>query len=429
MILLTLIGLFLLLLILGVPVALAMGVTSIVVCFQLDIPLSVLIQRMVAGVNSFPLLAIPFFILAGEIMNAGGITDRLIRLADTVVGRFRGGLGMANVGSSMLFGGVSGSALADASASSSILVPMMKKKGYDTDYSVAVTVASSTQGIVIPPSHNMIIYALAAGGGISITSLFLAGILPGILLGIGLIIVAYIIALKKQYPKEEASTFQQFIIAFIQGMPAIITGVIILGGIMTGIFTVTESAAIAVIYAFLVSFVFNRKNKISMMGPVLLRTFKTLALVLFLLATSSGFAWLLALLRVPAMLSDFLLSLTDSTVMITLIILLILILLGMILDVAPIILITTPILLPIAQNIGIDPIHYGIMMMVCMAIGLVTPPVGGALFVGSSIANIPMEKVVKALIPFYVVMFVILLLIAFIPEISLFIPNLLELNN
>ncbi|MGX8790515.1 TRAP transporter large permease [Oceanobacillus sp. M60] len=426
MVLLTLIGLFLVLLIFGVPVALAMGITSIVVTLQMDISLSILIQQMVAGVNSFPLLAIPFFILAGEIMNVGGITDRLIRLADTVVGRFRGGLGMANVGSSMLFGGVSGSALADASASSSILVPMMKKKGYHTDYSVAVTVASSTQGIVIPPSHNMIIYALAAGGGISISSLFLAGVIPGILLGLGLIFVAYIIAVKRNYPKETASTFKQFIMAFIHGVPAIITGVIIIGGIVTGIFTVTESAAIAVIYAFLISFVFNRENRISLMIPVLLRTFKTLALVLFLIATSSGFAWLLALLRVPTMLSEFLLSLTKSPIMITLIILLILILLGMILDVAPIILITTPILLPIAHDIGIDSIHYGIMMMICMAIGLVSPPVGGALFVGSSVANIPVEKVVKALVPFYIVMFVILLIVAFIPQLTLFIPSLLN---
>ncbi|SFD88465.1 TRAP transporter, DctM subunit [Lentibacillus persicus] len=420
----TLIGVFIILLILGVPVALAMGVTSIVVCFILDISLSILVQRMVGGINSFPLLAIPFFILAGEIMNTGGITDRLIKLADTIVGRFRGGLGIVNVSSSMLFGGISGSALADASANGSVLIPMMKKKGYDTDYSVAVTVTSSTQGIVIPPSHNMIIYALVAGGGVSISSLFLGGIIPGILLGLGLMMLTYIIAIKRNYPAEKPATIKDFFIASWKGIPALMTPIIIIGGIMTGIFTVTESAAIAVIYAFILSFVFNRDAHISEIVPILQRTFKTLAMVLFLIAASSGFAWLLALLRVPAMISNSLLSLTENPIVITLIIIFILILLGTILDVAPIILITTPILLPIATSIGMDPIHYGILMMVCMAIGLVTPPVGGALFVGSSVANVPIESVVKALLPFYIVMIITVLIIAFVPQLTLFIPNL-----
>ncbi|RFB17431.1 TRAP transporter large permease [Bacillus sp. HNG] len=422
----TLIGLFLFLLIFGVPVALAMGLTSIIVAFQLDIPLSVLVQRMVAGINSFSLLAIPFFILAGEIMNSGGISKRLIRLSDVIVGRFRGGLGIVNVNTSMLFGGISGSALADASSVGSIMIPMMKKKGYDTDYSVAVTVSGATQGIVIPPSHNMIIYALAAGGGISISSLFLAGIIPGILLGIGLMVTAYIIAVKRKYPAEKPSSFKEVGIALKEAVPGLLTGLIIIGGIMTGIFTVTESAAIAVAYAFLISFVFNKEVKISMIIPVLSRTFKTLALVLFLIATSSGFAWLLALLRVPKLVSESLLSLTDNPFLITLIIIVILLFLGTILDVAPIILITTPILLPIATSIGMDPVHYGILMMICMAIGLVTPPVGGALFVGSAIGKVPVENVVKALLPFYLSMIVVLLLVAFIPHLSMFIPNLFQ---
>jgi tripartite ATP-independent transporter DctM subunit len=422
----TLLGLFFVLLILGVPVALAMGLTSIVVAFQLDIPMSVLVQRMVAGVNSFPLLAIPFFILAGEMMNSGGISKKLVRLSDVVVGRFRGGLGIVNVNTSMLFGGISGSALADASSIGSIMIPMMKKKGYDTDYSVAVTVSGATQGIVIPPSHNMIIYALAAGGGISISSLFLAGIVPGILLGIGLMVTAYIIAVKRKYPAEKPSTFKEVLIAMKGAVPGLMTGVIIIGGIMSGIFTVTESAAIAVAYAFITSFVFNRDVPISRIIPVLGRTFKTLALVLFLIATSSGFAWLLALLRIPTLVSNSLLGLTDNPILITLCIILILLFLGTILDVAPIILITTPILLPIATSIGIDPVHYGILMMICMAIGLVTPPVGGALFVGSAIGKIPVENVVKSLLPFYVSMVVILLLVAFVPQISMFVPNLFQ---
>ncbi|WP_080843917.1 TRAP transporter large permease [Cytobacillus gottheilii] len=426
MVIATLIIVFLILLVIGVPVALAMGLTSIVVAFQLDISLSVLAQRMVAGINSFPLLAIPFFILAGEIMNTGGISQRLIKLSDVIVGRFRGGLGMVNVSSSMLFGGISGSALADTSSTGSVMIPMMKKKGYDADYSVAVTVTSATQGIVIPPSHNMIIYALAAGGGISISSLFLGGIIPGILLGIGLMVTAYIIAVKRNYPAEKPSSFKEIITASRQAIPGLLTGVIIIGGIMSGIFTVTESAAIAVVYAFIVSFVFNKDVPISAIVPVLQRTFKTLALVLFLIATSSGFAWLLAVLRVPAMISEGLLSLTDNPIFITLILILILLLLGTILDVAPIILITTPILLPIATSIGMDPIQYGIMMMICMAIGLVTPPVGGALFIGSAIAKIPIEKVVKGILPFYISMIIILLLVAFIPQLSLTIPSLFD---
>ncbi|WP_341357071.1 TRAP transporter large permease [Rossellomorea sp. y25] len=422
----TLIVLFLVFLVIGVPVALAMGLTSMAVAFLLDIPMSVLAQRMVAGVNSFPLLAIPFFILAGEIMNAGGISQRLIKLSDVIVGRFRGGLGMVNVSSSMLFGGISGSALADTSSTGSVMIPMMKKKGYDADYSVAVTVTSATQGIVIPPSHNMIIYALAAGGGLSISSLFLGGIIPGILLGLGLMVTAYLIAVKRKYPAEKPSSFMEILAAIKGSIPGLMTGVIIIGGIMTGIFTVTESAAIAVVYAFVVSFVFNKEVPLSMIIPVLRRTFKTLALVLFLIATSSGFAWLLALLRVPALISENLLSLTSNPILITLIIIFILLMLGMILDVAPIILITTPILLPIATSIGMDPIHYGIVMMICMAIGLVTPPVGGALFIGSAIAKIPIEGAVKALLPFYVSMLAILLLVAFVPHITLYIPSIFQ---
>jgi len=426
MVIATLIGLFLLLLIIGVPVALAMGLTSIVVAFQLDIPMSVLVQRMVAGVNSFPLLAIPFFILAGEIMNSGGISQKLVRLSDVIVGRFRGGLGIVNVNTSMLFGGISGSALADASSIGSIMIPMMKKKGYDTDYSVAVTVSGATQGIVIPPSHNMIIYALAAGGGISISSLFLAGIIPGILLGLGLMVTAYVIAVKRKYPAEKPSSFREILKAMREAIPGLLTGVIIIGGILSGIFTVTESAAIAVAYAFLTSFVFNRDVPISRIIPVLAQTFKTLALVLFLIATSSGFAWLLALLRIPTLVSDSLLGLTDNPILITLFIIIILLFLGTILDVAPIILITTPILLPIATSIGMDPIHYGIVMMICMAIGLVTPPVGGALFVGSAIGKIPVERVIKSLLPFYLCMIVILLLVAFVPQITMVVPNLFQ---
>ena len=424
MAILTLFGLFIVLLIIGVPVALAMGLTCIVVALQLDIPLSMLAQRMVTGINSFPLLAIPFFILAGEIMNIGGISKRLVRFSDVLVGRFRGGLANVNITTSMLFGGISGSALADASSIGSILIPMMKKKGYDTDFSVAVTVSGATQGIIIPPSHNMIIYALVAGAGVSISSLFLAGIIPGVLLGIALMVTSFIIAVKRKYPAEKPSSFKEVLVAAKEAVPGLFTGVIIIGGIISGIFTVTESAAIGVAYAFIISFFVNRDVPLSKMVNVLSGTFKTMAIVVFLIAVSSGYAWLLAFLKVPAMISNGMLGLSDNPIVIKLIIIAILLFLGMILDVAPIILITTPILLPIAQSVGMNPIHYGIVMMICMAIGLVTPPVGGALFVGSAIAKVPVEKVIKALVPFYVCMIVVLLLATFVPQIVMVVPTL-----
>lgn len=420
----TLFVLFVLLLILGFPVALSMGLTCIVVAFQLDIPLSMLAQRMVTGINSFPLLAIPFFILAGELMNVGGISKRLVRFSDVLVGRFRGGLANVNVMTSMLFGGISGSALADASSIGSILIPMMRKKGYGTDFSVAVTVSGATQGIIIPPSHNMIIYALVAGAGVSISNLFLAGIIPGILLGVALMITSYIIAVKRKYPAEKPSSLKEVLVAAKEAIPGLFTGVIIIGGIISGIFTVTESAAIGVAYAFIISFFVNKDVSLSKIGVVLSGTFKTMAIIVFLIAVSNGYAWLLAYLKVPTMIAQGMMGLSDNPIVIKLIILAILLFLGMILDVAPIILITTPILLPIAESVGMNPTHYGIVMMICMAIGLVTPPVGGALFVGSAIAKVPVEGVIKALVPFYICMILVLLLVTFVPQIVMVMPNL-----
>lgn len=421
----TLLGLFFLLMILGTPVALAMGITSVVVAYQLNVPVSMLAQRMVTGLDSFPLLAIPFFILSGEIMNEGGISRRLIAMSDVLVGRFRGGLAMTNVITSMFFGGISGSALADASSIGSIMIPMMKKKGYDTDFAVAVTVSGATQGIIIPPSHNMIIYSLVAGG-VSITSLFMAGIIPGVLLGLTLMIGSWFIAVKRNYPAETPPTFKVGVKTVLEAIPGLMTGVIIMTGVFTGVFTVTESAAIAVAYAFIISFVINKDVPLSRMGVVLSRTVKTVGLVGFLIATSSGFGWLLAVLHVPALVANALLALTTNKYIITLIIILILLFLGTILDVAPIILISTPILLPVATSIGMNPVHYGIVMMLCMAVGLVTPPVGGALFVGCSIGKVPVETVSKALLPFYGIMVLTTVFIAFVPGIVMFLPSFLK---
>ncbi|WP_025773030.1 TRAP transporter large permease [Neomoorella thermoacetica] len=419
-----LLGSFFLLIALGVPIALALGLSSVLAAIQLGIPMSVLVQRMVVGVDSFPLLAIPFFILAGEIMNEGGISRRLIQLANVLVGRVRGGLAIVNILTSMFFGGISGSAVADASSIGSILIPMMKEKGYDDDYAVAVTVTGATQGIIIPPSHNMIIYSLMAGG-VSVGALFLAGFVPGALLGLSLMVGAYIIAVRRNYPREDPVSASQAWQAVCNASLGLMTALIVVGGVITGVATATESAGIAVVYAFLVTYFVYRGAPIRTIVPILRRTIKTFALVMFLIATSSSFAWLMAYLKIPAQVSAALLSLSDSRVVILLVINAILLVLGCIMDVAPIIVITTPILLPIARSIGMDPVHYGIMMMVNMAIGLVTPPVGASLFVGCAVGKVPIERVAKTLLPFIASMIVMLLLITFVPQVVMFMPNLL----
>lgn len=421
---LVLIGSFLLLLICRVPIALTLVISSLLTGIYLEVDLAALVQRMVSGLNSFSLLAIPFFILAGEIMNEGGISNRLINLANVIIGKIRGGLAMVNVLASTFFGGISGSALADTSSLGSVLIPMMKKQGYDSDYSVAVTVSSATQGVMIPPSHNMIIYSTAAGG-VSVGALFMGGLVPGLLLGFALMILTYMIAVKRNYPKGEPVKKEEIPKIIRDGLLGLFTIVIIMGGILSGIFTATESAAIGTLYAFIITFFVYREIPITRMGVILQRTFKTLAMVLFLIGASSAFGWLLALLKVPAMVSDALISISPNDFITILMIVIILLLLGMVMDMAPLILIVTPILLPVATNVGMDPVHFGVMLILALGIGLITPPVGSVLFVGSAIGKIPIEKATIGLLPFYAIMIIVLLLVAYVPQISLFLPNIL----
>lgn len=411
-------------LLLRIPIALALAIASIVTGLYMGIDPAAIIQRMVSGLNSFSLLAIPFFILAGEIMNEGGISRRLINLANVVIGKIRGGLAMVNVLTSTLFGGISGSALADASSTGSVLIPMMKKQKYDTDYSVAVTVSSSVQGVLIPPSHNMIIYSTAAGG-VSIGALFMGGLVPGLLLGFAIMILTYMIAVKRNYPKGEAVKKEDIPKIIREGLLGLFTVVIILGGILSGLFTATESAAIATLYAFIITFFVYRDINLSRMGVILKRTFRTLSMILFLIAASSGFGWLLALLEVPAMVSEFLITFSPNDAVTLLMIIFIMLLLGIIMDMAPLILILTPILLPVATDIGMDPVHFGVMLMLALGIGLITPPVGSILFVGSAIGKISIERTSKALLPFYGVMIIVLLIVAFVPSLSLWLPDIL----
>lgn len=420
---LILLGSFVLLLLIRVPIALTLVISSVLTGLYMNIDISALVQRMVSGVNSFSLLAIPFFIIAGEIMNEGGISNRLINLANVIIGKIRGGLAMVNVLASTFFGGISGSALADTSSLGSVLIPMMKKQKYDADYSVSVTISSSIQGVMIPPSHNMIIYSTAAGG-VSVGALFIGGLVPGLLLGLLIMILTYAIAVKRNYPKGEPVKKEEIPKIMREGILGLLTVVIIMGGILSGFFTATESAAIGTLYAFIITFFVYRDIPITRMGVILKRSFKTLSMVLFLIAASSAFGWLLALLKVPALVSEALIGISSNPYIIILMMVIILLLLGMVMDMAPLILITTPILLPVATSIGMDPVHFGVLLILCLGIGLATPPVGSVLFVGSAIGKISIEKASKGMLPFYAAMILVLLIVAYVPQVSLFLPSL-----
>lgn len=419
-----LLGTFIILLLLRVPIALTLVASSLVTGLYMGIDPAALIQRMIGGLNTFSLLAIPFFILAGEIMNEGGISLRLINLANVIIGKIRGGLAMVNVLASTFFGGISGSALADTSSIGSVMIPMMKKQGYDADYSVAVQVSSSIQGILIPPSHNMVIYSTAAGG-VSVGALFMGGLVPGLLLGLICMMTTYAIAVKRNYPKGEPVAKEEIPKIIREGLLGLLTIVIIMGGILSGFFTVTESAAIGTLYAFVITFFVYRDIKIRRMAVILKNTFRTLAMVLFLIGASSAFGYLLTMLRVPAMVTDFFISVSPNSFITILMIIIILLFLGLFMDMAPLILIVTPILLPVSTAAGMDPVHFGVLLMLCLGVGLITPPVGTVLFVGSAIGRIPIEKTTRGLLPFYGAMLVVVLLVAYIPSLSLYLPEIL----
>ncbi len=415
---------FFVLLILKVPVTFSLALSSVLTALYYQVPLMTIVLKMVKGIESSSLMAIPFFIVAGEIMGAGGISRRLIELANVMVGRVRGGMAQVNILASMFFGGISGSAVADVSSIGAILIPMMKDNGYDDDYSVAVTVTSSCQGVIIPPSHNMIIYSLAAGGGVSVGRLFLGGMVPGVILGIGLMILSYFIAVKRGYPKGDKISFKEKVKISMNAFFGLMTAVIIMGGVLSGVFTATESAAVACLYAFVITFFVYREIPLKRMGSILYSALKTLALVLSLIAAAKAFGHMLALLQVPALATNALLTITQNKTLLLLLILVLILLLGCIMDMAPLILILTPILLPVVTSLGMDPVQFGVVLILALAIGLCTPPVGSALFVGCAIGKVSIEKMTKSLLPFYAVMVVVLLLITFIPGIVMFVPNL-----
>lgn len=422
-----LLGSFALLILLRIPIAFCLGISAVVTGLYLQVPLAMLAQAIVRGINSFSLMAIPFFILSGEIMSLGSIGLRLIRFSNACVGQVKGGLSIVNILASMFFGGISGSSVADTSSIGAIMIPMMQKKGYDSDYSVSVTISGSTIGILIPPSHNMIIYSLVAGAGVSVASLFMAGFIPGVFLGLALMVISYVIAVKRNYPVSERYSRAEKWKAFKDAFLGLFTFVIVVGGVCTGFYTATEAAAVAVLYAFIVTFFIYRDVPLSQFPVMLRRSLSTLAIVLALIGTSSAFGWMLAYLKIPELATSALMSISSNKYVILLVINVLLLILGCIMDMAPLILITTPILMPIVNQIGMSPIHFGIVLMLNLSIGLLTPPVGSTLFVGCALGKCRIEQLSKTMVPFYIVMIGVLMCITYIPDICLWLPRLMGL--
>lgn len=418
-----LLGSFFIMIMLRFPIAYAVGLSTVLCLLTQGANLTTFPTQMVKGIWAYSLMAVPFFITMGVLMGSGGISEKLIALANSLVGWMRGGMAQVNIVASYFFGGISGSAAADTASLGSILIPMMVDQGYDADFSTAVTITSSCEGLLVPPSHNMVIYATTAGG-ISVGSLFLAGYIPGALLAVSLMIGSYIISIKRNYPKGERFSIKNFGKQLLQSFWALAAVLVVVFGVVGGVFTATESAAIAVIYSLLVSVYVYKGLNWRGVWKAMEQCIDTLAIVLILIATSSAFGYCLTTLHVPDMAARLITSVSSNPIVIALLLNVILLFLGCIMDMAPIILIATPILLPVATSIGLDPIQFGIMVVLNCGIGLLTPPVGAVLFIGSAVGKTPMEKVVKATMPFYICMILTLLLITFVPQISLFLPNL-----
>lgn len=408
----------------GVPVAFSLLAASISCFVALDIPLVVIFQRFAAGMSVFTLMAIPFFIFAGDLMYRSGIAQRLVEIAEGGLGRMRGGLGPVNVGASTLFGAVSGSAIASASAMGATMMPLMRARGYDGDYAVNVTVTGAIVGLLIPPSHNMIIYSAASGIGVSIGDLFLAGIVPGVLTAALLMFVAWRVAVKRNYVAGQFPGWRTFLRALLFAVPGLMTAIIIMGGILSGIFTATESSAIAVIYTIAIGALVYRTLGWSRFWQAACQSAKITAMVLMIIGSASAFGYALAILQAPAQLAALITMITDNPIFVLLIVNVILLVLGTFMDMSPLIVITTPILLPVVMLVGVDPVHFGIIMMLNLGIGLVTPPVGSVLFVGSAVGKVPVEKAVKSIWPFYFALIAALLVITFVPQISLTLPGM-----
>ncbi|HSF63690.1 MAG TPA: TRAP transporter large permease [Paracoccaceae bacterium] len=415
-------GTFAMLLAIGTPVAFCLGVSSFATVVYLGLPPVVVFQRLNSGVSVFALMAIPFFIFAGEIMVRGDIARRLIAVAGAAVGHLKGGLGQVNIASSVLFGGISGSAAADASAIGGLMVPQMKARGYDVDYAVNITVVSSIIALLIPPSHNMIIYSISAGGRLSIADLFTAGIIPGLLLAASLMVAAWLVARKRGYPTEAFPGFAMLGALLINALPGILLIIIIFGGVRSGVFTASESSCIAAIYALAVTTLAYRTMGWADFKGAVQAAVRTTAMVLLVIGCAASFGWLLAYLKVPTAMIAMMQSVSDNPIIILLLINLILLVLGTFMDMSPLIVITTPIFLPVATAFGVDPVHFGVILILNLGIGLCTPPVGAVLFVGCAVGRISIGQAMRTIWPFYGAAFATLMLVTYIPALSLWLP-------
>ena len=422
---LVLLGAFLVLCMIGMPVAYTLGLAAIIGSLWIDVPLEAVMIQISSGVNSFSLLAIPFFVLAGAIMAEGGMAVRLVNLARVFVGAIRGGLALVNVMASTFFSGVSGSSVADTASIGSVLIPQMVKQGYPKVFATNVTICGSVQAVLIPPSHNAVLYSLAAGGTISVAQLFLAGVLPGLLFGACVMGLCLLLSYRRGYPKGEAVTLRQAWRIVVDALWGLVTVVIILGGILSGVFTPTESAAVACLYAFVVTMFIYRDYRWSELPMLLHRVTKMVAMVMMLIGFSAAFGYMMALMQVPAKATQFFLAVASDKYELLLMVNVLLILLGTFMDMAPMILICTPILLPVVVKFGVDPVHFGMILLVNSGIGLITPPVGPTLFVGCAIGKVTIEQVSRELWPFYVAMCGALLLVTYLPGLSLWLPHLL----
>ena len=415
---------FVVLLLLGVPVAFSIGISA-VCTLLLSVPavpaLTTMSQRMATGLDSFALLAIPFFILAGQLMNRGGIARRLIDFAKSFVGVLPGGLAHVNIVAAMLFGSISGSSVAAASAVGGVMGPRMAREGYDRGFGAAVNITSATTGLLIPPSNILIVYSLASGG-VSIAALFLAGYLPGILVGLSLMVVAGVIAARKGYPRQERVRPREALRAFVDAIPSLLMLIVVIGGIVAGVFTATEASAVAVFYALVLALVY-REVGLKSLPDILLETASTTAIVMLLIGTSMGLSWVMSYENIPQSVSEALVAMTDSKIVLLLMINVLLLAVGVFMDMTPAVLIFTPIFLPVVAALGVDPTHFGIVMVLNLCVGLCTPPVGSVLFIGCGIAGIPITQVIRPLIPFFLAMIVSLLIVTYVPELSLWLPR------
>jgi tripartite ATP-independent transporter DctM subunit len=411
----------------GIPVAYALGLAAIVTALWIGIPLEAVMLKTSDGVDNFSLLAIPFFVMTGALMAEGGTARRLINLAQVFVGFIRGGLALVNVVAMTLFGCISGSSVADTASVGSVMIPQMIKQGYPRVFATNVTICGSLQAILLPPSHNAVIYAMASGGAISIAHLFLAGIIPGLLLGLSIMILCLIVAYRRGYPKGEMVPLSQGLRIAADALWGLMTIVIILGGILSGVFTATESGSIACLYAFFVTMFVYRECKWRDLPALLGRVARTVGMVMIMIGFSVAFAYLMALIRLPALATEFFLTVSDNKYVFLLLINILLLLLGTFMDLAPMLLICTPILLPVIVKFGIDPVHFGMIMLLNLGIGLVTPPVGPTMVIGCAIGRVSMEQITKELWPFYGVMLIVLALVTYVPELSLWLPSFLRL--